>query len=279
MVRAGRDQCHSHRLEDVEKQLSEAQNIAQDRLEMTQRMAERYKESEKQLSEARAELEVERMRLAACGVAAMANTKESAEKVRISDSNPYWSASYYDVCSAIDREMILREEREQWGNEFTAVCLAKQERDEARAEVENLKKKLEYFENTLCLNMVIERSGSGVQKAIAHEKVVDILKDRDLAIEYVKVLREALESIRSLFYQKYGDMVDWVRVNSDGFITTALSLTPKSLEERLNAKKEVIDAVEYFKENENTENRGFALRRMWKALEKLKALEVRDEND
>jgi hypothetical protein len=55
-------------------------------------------------------LEVERLRLAACGVAALSNTKESAAHNRIGESNPYYSASYSDVCSIVDSEMNLREE-------------------------------------------------------------------------------------------------------------------------------------------------------------------------
>jgi hypothetical protein len=54
------------------------------------------------------ELEVERMRLAACGVAALGNTKGTMAE-RITKDNPYWSASYGDVCSAVDREVLYRE--------------------------------------------------------------------------------------------------------------------------------------------------------------------------
>lgn len=59
----------------------------------------------------REELERERMRLAGCGVAAMMNTEESI-KERITPDNPYWSASYSDVCNAVDREMKLRQQNE-----------------------------------------------------------------------------------------------------------------------------------------------------------------------
>ena len=55
----------------------------------------------------RAEVERLRMQLAACGVAAMGNTPETAAQ-RITRDNPYWSASYGDVCAAVDREMLLR---------------------------------------------------------------------------------------------------------------------------------------------------------------------------
>ena len=53
------------------------------------------------------ELETERMRLVACGVAAMGNTKTSKLE-RINKDNPYWSASYGDVCRAVDAEIELR---------------------------------------------------------------------------------------------------------------------------------------------------------------------------
>ena len=57
----------------------------------------------------RAELERERMRLAACGVVAMANTPESAARAR--DIHPdYRSASCDDVARAVDSEMSLRAE-------------------------------------------------------------------------------------------------------------------------------------------------------------------------
>lgn len=56
----------------------------------------------------RAELELERMRLAACGVAALANTPTTVAQ-RISRDHPYWSASYGDVCAAVDREMAYRD--------------------------------------------------------------------------------------------------------------------------------------------------------------------------
>ena len=53
------------------------------------------------------ELEVERMRLAACGVVAMANTPGSAAKAR-DIMEEYRSASCGDVANAVDREMRLR---------------------------------------------------------------------------------------------------------------------------------------------------------------------------
>lgn len=59
--------------------------------------------------EARADLGIERMRLVACGVIALANTPESAARAR--DILPqYRSASSADVTRAVDREMQLRAE-------------------------------------------------------------------------------------------------------------------------------------------------------------------------
>ena len=59
-------------------------------------------------AQVQAELEAERMRLAACSVAALSNTRESAKAAReIPDE--YKSASWHDVCAAVDREMDLRE--------------------------------------------------------------------------------------------------------------------------------------------------------------------------
>lgn len=55
----------------------------------------------------RAELETERMRLAVCTAAALGNTPEAVAQ-RLPREHPYWSASYGDVCAAVDREMALR---------------------------------------------------------------------------------------------------------------------------------------------------------------------------
>ena len=66
----------------------------------------------------RAEVETERLRLAACGVAAMQNTVSSITQ-RLTRDNPYWSASYGDVCGAVDREMTLRAEIERLTEELS----------------------------------------------------------------------------------------------------------------------------------------------------------------
>jgi len=54
-----------------------------------------------------AELETERLRLAACGVAAMQDTPTSV-KERLPPGHPYYSGSYADVCRAVDNLMRLQ---------------------------------------------------------------------------------------------------------------------------------------------------------------------------
>ena len=64
---------------------------------------------ERQLAEKDAELKTERIRLAACGVVALANTPDSAAKAR--EMLPeYRSASCDAVAKTVDREMALREQ-------------------------------------------------------------------------------------------------------------------------------------------------------------------------
>lgn len=72
----------------------------------------------------RAELETERIRLAACGVVALSNTPESAEKVRKMHPE-YRSASCDDVARMVDEQMALRAENEclRAENERLTACL------------------------------------------------------------------------------------------------------------------------------------------------------------
>lgn len=89
----------------------------------------------------RAELEHERVRLAGCGVAALSNTPATIA-TRAKPGDYGWSASYGDVCAAVDREMKLRAERDQLRKE---LALAVMGGELAVAEVEALKEKLAYF--------------------------------------------------------------------------------------------------------------------------------------
>lgn len=61
----------------------------------------------KQLDEVIEALEIERMRLAACGVVASANTPQSA-KIAREMKDEYKSASLDDVIKAVDKQMEYR---------------------------------------------------------------------------------------------------------------------------------------------------------------------------
>lgn len=59
------------------------------------------------INDLREEVEQLRVQLAGCGVAAMQNT-EATIKDRLADGDYGYSASYSDVCKAVDREMLYR---------------------------------------------------------------------------------------------------------------------------------------------------------------------------
>ena len=54
-------------------------------------------------------MERHRMQLAAIGVMATCNTRETANFHRIGRDNPYWTPALERVCIAVDREMEERE--------------------------------------------------------------------------------------------------------------------------------------------------------------------------
>lgn len=83
--------------------------------------------------ELRAELERERLRLAACGVVAMANTPETAAKAREMHAD-YRSASCDDVARAVDYQMRLRTELE---SALRAVPAPEQPEPDTRREFSN----------------------------------------------------------------------------------------------------------------------------------------------
>ena len=62
---------------------------------------------ERQIKDLKKSLEIERIRLAACGVVALSNTPESAAKAR-SIAPEYDSASCQDVARMVDENMKLR---------------------------------------------------------------------------------------------------------------------------------------------------------------------------
>ena len=76
-----------------------------------------------EIEQLNAELERERMRLAACGVVALANTEESATKARLMHDD-YRSASCDDVVRMVDVQMKLRTQVEQLNAEIAMMSEA-----------------------------------------------------------------------------------------------------------------------------------------------------------
>lgn len=68
-------------------------------------------QAQDEINALRAEVEKLRLQLSACGVAAMANTVNSSEKMRCVNPD-FKSGSWQAVCEAVDREMGLRDQRD-----------------------------------------------------------------------------------------------------------------------------------------------------------------------
>lgn len=77
-----------------------------------------------EIGELKAENERLIMKLSACSVAALSNTIESRNKQRIHKDNPYYSASYQDVCDAVDREIKHRMESDAKDKRIAELELA-----------------------------------------------------------------------------------------------------------------------------------------------------------
>lgn len=121
--------------EEIKKQLDSIEKAKVDDVEFAHALIANGRWLCNQLREAlereanlKEELEAERLRLAGCGVAALQNTEESKAK-RITRDNPYWSASYGDVCGAVDREMKLRAELEIAVETLASISQGKKQAD------------------------------------------------------------------------------------------------------------------------------------------------------
>lgn len=79
-------------------------------------------QAQDEINALRAEVEKLRLQLSACGVAAMANTVNSAEKMRCVNPD-FKSGSWQAVCEAVDREMGLRDQRDLLLNALTPQIL------------------------------------------------------------------------------------------------------------------------------------------------------------
>lgn len=100
-------------------------------------MRERCDDATKRIEELEAELERERIRLAACGVIALSNTEESAIESRKMHDD-YWSAFAGDIAGAVDRDMKYRKRVEEL--EAMMSDFVKKEADHNRVRKEFQKK-------------------------------------------------------------------------------------------------------------------------------------------
>lgn len=107
-----------------------------------------------------AQVEQLRCQLAGCGVAALQNTRDSAAQ-RGAPGDYGYSGSYEEVCRAVDREMVLREQRDELLTELKATesrlhevstlcATVEQQRDEMRTVLDmfNLSAKAYTFSDT-----------------------------------------------------------------------------------------------------------------------------------
>jgi len=112
------------------------------------------------LAVALGDCERERMRLAGCGVAALCDTPESSVKQRIGSDNPYWSASYGDVCRRTDECIRLRAEVER----LKGIILAP-ERCAHMDRAEMAEKKLAILEKST--PSLLRRIGNAIRDAVS----------------------------------------------------------------------------------------------------------------
>ncbi|MFZ3043712.1 MAG: hypothetical protein WA058_01215 [Minisyncoccia bacterium] len=106
------------------------------------------------------DIEHERLRLAACGVAAMSNTQETVSNRLTSDHSCY-SASYSDVCGAVDREMALRSRAEKAEAQLCA----------AREAIRDLNKLIISAQETMTSYLIPD----GIEADEAIERVIELL--------------------------------------------------------------------------------------------------------
>ncbi len=80
-------------------------------------------EYEKVIADLRAEVDLNNMRMAAVMTATVQNTWAS-QKDRIDRGHAYWTQCYGDVCAAIDREILLRQERDKLAGFYDSIVKA-----------------------------------------------------------------------------------------------------------------------------------------------------------
>jgi hypothetical protein len=103
------------RAEAAEAALRNAQELER-QLWWPKQLLERAESAERDKAHLQEELTTERLRLAAVTSAALGNTRAN-QAARLTWEHPYWSASYGDVCDAVDREIEHREALEKLQHE------------------------------------------------------------------------------------------------------------------------------------------------------------------
>jgi len=142
------------------------------------------------LDRLQAELERERIRLAACGVVAMSNTPESAEKSR-QMQGMYWSASCEDVARAVDKQMQL------------AAELA--ERDNR---IKNMQDDFDFIRDR------DYKTSEDLQKA--NERIAELEKKADMLTILDHYAESAKASAVSVPVDVYNEVSAWIKTVANG---------------------------------------------------------------
>lgn len=148
-----------------------------------------------QLEAVKAELEIERGRLAACGVVAMCDTPESAKKAR-DMREEYRSASCDDVARRVDECMALRTERDDLRARLDAVTQQSiADTDALTAQIEHLRAEL--AERDSHLHKITSDTG----RSDIAQRLIDHNDDR-LYHEADMLMYEASDAITMLEHER-----------------------------------------------------------------------------
>lgn len=145
-------------------------------------------------------LQLESMRLAACGVVAQANTPELAKAAREMRAD-YRSASCDDVAAAVDREMALRAEKEQeWREHLTEkaalvseVAALRAERDRLRTWVSTVRGAGRAIDNGIEARQAVEGGSYLVREDDVKAVVVKLRAAHDKRNAEFEAMRERAE--------------------------------------------------------------------------------------
>jgi hypothetical protein len=160
-------------------------------------------------------IETLRMQLVGCSTASFQNT-EASKADRIAQDNPYWSVAYSDVCAAVDREIALRAERDALRAkldqamldrsdanaardlEHVSVVALQMERDALKAEVAELRQRVEAAEGVIDTEIALHtqaRAEAERWHRVADRRLNDASELADASERAEAVLREARENM------------------------------------------------------------------------------------